>query len=182
MSGKTLVNRRGTLFLALLIMIAVGGLIATRLIPSKSIQEKRDKAFQLRLTLGQIRQAVDLKHLASPTWSPDFSSSDTIRLELQTLANENYLRSKNLEDPTLPHYHWQLDKNYYWQGTSNLALNTSFEDMKADGSIASWVLITGTYAASTTNYLGGSQVDSYPDQNKLGKTFSVKGEALSITK
>ena len=184
MNGKIniLKNRRGTLFLALMVMIAVAGIIATKLLPSRGIQVKREQAYELRMTLGQIRQAVDLKHLASPTYAPNFNSSDSIRIELKKLSDQHYLRVASLTDNTIPHYLWASDKLHYWRGTSNKVENTSFEDMESDGKIASWVLITGTDAASTSNYLDSSQIDSYPDQNKLGKAFRASGTALVITK
>lgn len=182
MSGKPIFRQnQGTLFLAMLIMIAVGGMMATRLLPSRTIQEKRDKAYQLRMALGQIRQAVDLKYMADPAYNPDFSSAINIKNALKDLSNENYLRSDKLKDPTIPNYLWELNDGYYWQGTNNMAENTSFENTK-DGEIATWVAVLGSTVATTPYYLDSSEIDSFPDQNNLGVSFNSSGTAVAITK
>ena len=183
MNGRKLFNnKQGTLFLAMLIMIAVGGLFATKLIPSKAIQEKRHKAYTLRMALGQIRQAVDMKHLANPDYVFDFGDKTKIEQELKILADEHYLRNKDLSDPTIPRYMWKLDEKHFWRGTNNMALNTSFEKLDSTGGVASWVVISGSIATTTDDYLDSSSIDTFPNQNKLGTPFSTKGHAIKITK
>jgi len=180
MSGN-LYKRRGSLFLAMLVAIAAGGMIAYQILPDNSIKNMRENDLRLKINLGQIRQAFDMKYLTDKGYSPDLSSPANIKTELKKLADSNFLRDKNIKDPTIPNYLWDSQPWYFWIGTENFSTNSSFELLNSDSTIASWVLIPNTKAKSSSLYLSHSEIDDYPSQNKLGQTSSVLGKSLKIT-
>lgn len=181
MSGKALRQRNGSLYLVVLFAIFAGGVGALQLLPDHSIQDKRGKALQLRMTIGQLRQAFDMKYLVDPNYDPDLSTSIQIKAELKKLADENYLREESLSDLTIQKHLWNTQDCYFWYGISNFSQNSSFENLQADGSASSWTLIKDTQAQSDNIYLDTPQIDTYTAQNKLGKDFSTVGKSLKIT-
>lgn len=181
MNGKKIRKNHGSLFLVVLFTIVAGGMVAIQLLPDQSTQDKRDKAFQLRMAIGQIRQALDMKYMVDTSYNPDFSTSIKIKSELKKLSDENYLRIATLADVTIQKHLWNTQDDYYWLGVSNYSLNTSFESLQADGLALSWVLIKDTKAEPDSIYLDSSEIDTYPAQNKLGKGFGTTGKSLKIT-
>ena len=181
MNGKKLTHKKGSLFLALMVVVAAGGMLAMQFIPSKTIVTTREKAIELKMNLGIIRQAFDMEHMMNPSYSPDLSSPTSIKQELQHLVDSNLLRKADIKDPTISNYLWNINANYYWQSRDNIPFNTSFEKLNSDDSVASWVLITNTKAEASDLYLDSSEVDNYPNQNKLGKILRTSGKSLKIT-
>ena len=182
MNGKKQLNsRRGTLLLALLVIVAVGGIIAIRLIPDETTIVKREKEVGLQMNLSHIREAIDMKRMADPTYVFKFDNRANIQAELQKLVDEKYLRSKSIKDPTVFSHLWDSNDNYYWRGSANIASNTSFEDA-VDGKIASWTETKDTTVATDPSYLYDEYLDDYPNQNKLGSIYSAYGSSLKITK
>lgn len=172
-------SRRGSLFLLLAMVIIVLGLFATRLIPSKNIQNKRMKANNLRSCIGEIREAILLKRLASPTYNPQMRDPASIAKVLEDLANENYLRRESLKDATVPSYLWDENDGTYWKSVNNIASNCSFEITEST-KIASWTIVPGSNVATNSNYLFNSSIDDFPTENKLGVSFRASGSVLEI--
>lgn len=171
-------SRRGSLFILLAMMIFILGILATKVIPSKEIQNRRMKANNLRSCIGEIRQAILMKRLASPTYNPQMACSASITLVLQTLADENYLRRESLRDDTVPSYLWG-ESGKYWVAVNNIASNSSFE-ITESSKIASWTVVTGSNVATNSYYLFNSSIDDFPTENKLGDAFRSSGSVLEI--
>lgn len=184
MSGNqgSLDSRRGALMLMLLVIIIVGGIVALRMLPQEDVIAKRQKENNLQQNLSQIREAFDLKWQSDPDWNPDLSDKNKVRIALQTLVAENYLREEDIMDPTVPSYLWDTADIYYWRSSTNIASNTSFElDDPSDPSlIASWTTAPDTTAATDSNYLDNPANDDYPHQNKLGLPLRSGGTSLKI--
>lgn len=187
-SGKNFANRRGALMLMLLVAIIIGGIIALRLLPQEEVIAQRDREEILHGNLSQIREAFDLKRQADPTWNPfpdlDNTTMASVTDVLEQLANENFLREKDVKDPTVPHYLWGTTSNYFWRVSENIASNTSFEleDPADPTAIASWTASPESVVATDTEYLSDSSVDDYPHQNKLGSILQSSGASLKITR
>ena len=119
----------------LMVILIVVGILAERLIPNEETITARSKEKSLNLDLSQIREAFDLKRIASPTWEPWEDNFDrnhpdapaSISKVLQALVNEGFLRSASLSDPGIMPQLWGTGAGkIYWQASGNLASNSSF--------------------------------------------------------
>ncbi len=182
MNGKysSVNKRRGTLMILLMVGMIVMGIIATRLLPEEEIKVRREKENRLQVNLSQIREAFDLKRTADPTYDPDLSNKALIIAALTQLKNDGYLNEDDISDPTIPHYLWGLNDEYFWRSSKNLATNTSFE--VNDGSIDGWKPSADTKLSSDTNYLDKNEFDDFPGQNKFGNFFQADGYSIKIVK
>lgn len=173
-------HRRGALMLMLFVVIVVGSIIALRLLPENDVIVRRDTEDYLHNNLSQIREAFDMKWQADPAWNPDLSNKAGIKVALTTLTTENYLRDKDVKDPTIPNYLWDSSDDYFWKASANFASNNSFEEDPA--TIVNWTAAPGTTAVTDVQYLSGTELDDYPHQNKLGLPLQSGGNSLMITK
>ena len=175
-------SRAGTVILALLVVIMLGGVLATRLIPSYEIQQKRQDDTELKFSLAQIRQAFDLKLREDPTYSPVLTTPGAIKVALQGLKDENLLGEVGVNDSTIANYKWDSQAEFYWVGVGNVASNTGFEDDNGYGFLATWTLGTADTTIATESNSFSNNLDDYNGQNKLGNPFSTVNTVLKITK
>ncbi|HEY9069652.1 MAG TPA: hypothetical protein VIV61_05310 [Candidatus Ozemobacteraceae bacterium] len=174
-------NRQGTVILMLLVALMIGGIVAMRLIPGIEIQEQRQKNAQLKMTLGQIRQAFAMRAAASANYNPDLSSPNAIASELSNLAELDYLYDPTQADRHIPGHRWGTGtSDVYWKAASNIAENTSFEVADTSGMIASWQIEAQTTLTRDWFYLSTTEVDDFPGENKLGITLGLSGRSLRI--
>jgi type II secretory pathway pseudopilin PulG len=186
--GGKVMNTRGTVMLMLLVAVLIGGILALRLVPTYEVQQRRESDTQLRLTLGQIRQAFDMKLMVDPTYNPVLDTPADVANALKTLANENFLLADSgdfvvdegtLRDLTIPKHLWKKG-DQFWTRANNVASNTSFEELDTSGEVASWTAEPNTIFSIDEAYLDLPDLDDYPGQNKLGVTFGSQGKALKI--
>ena len=180
-------SQAGTVMLALLVVIIIGGLVASRLVPSFEIQKKRETDVQLRFNLGLLRQGFDLKSKADPTYNPSLTTRAEIKDAIASLSLEGFLNMSTLRDPTVPAHLWDKSDDTYWKIVENLAETSSFEsDEIVDGFLASWSTgAAGTIAATDSTFfpsLGSSNLDNYAGQNKLGELMSTRGNSVKLTR
>jgi hypothetical protein len=170
----------------LLVAIIIGGIIALRMIPEENVIVLREKEENLQTNLSQIRAAFALKEKEEdPTWNPDLTNKPGIDSALQDLVTQGYLRDKDIKDPTVFDHLWGLGANdIYWESSTNIASNTSFEedDGSGDGDILEWVVPTDTDAATDSVFLTDPTLDDFPHHNKLGNPFRNSGATLEIIK
>ncbi|HOY65674.1 MAG TPA: hypothetical protein PLP29_02235 [Candidatus Ozemobacteraceae bacterium] len=174
-------KRQGTVILMLLVALMIGGIVAMRLIPGIEIQEQRQKNVQLKMALGQIRQAFAMRAAASATYNPDLSNKNAIANELSSLAQLNYLNDPTQMDRHVPGHRWGTGTgDVYWKAADNIAENTSFEVTDTAGTIASWQIEAQTTLTRDWFYLGTTEIDDFPGENKLGITLGLSGRSVRI--
>lgn len=182
MNGKK--SRKGAMMIMLLVVLIIGSIVALQLLPGEELITLRTKETSLNTEISQIREAFDLKKIASPLWEPwttDPPSRIDIANALKVLADEGYLRNKDLADPTVLAHLWNQNDETFWKASNNLATNSSFQ-ISLDG-ITAWDWnVVDTTAATDGIYLYDLRVDDYPYQNKLGNLLGKEGSALKITR
>ncbi len=188
-------RRKGTVILGLLVVILLGGVLATRLVPSYEIQERRQSDLELRFALAQIRQAVDMKEMLDPDWPNNTGLNLGIASQVKDLLNG--LIADNLlgaipRDTTIITYQWSQNlmaspsQAQYWVMAGNIASNSDFEDFRSDTisgiGLASWSLGTTDTLLATVPVSFPDALDDYKGQNKFGRRFSPVNYAIQITK
>ncbi len=183
-------QRHGTVMLALLVVVLIGGILAIRLVPSYEIQERRQSDQELKFSLAQIRQAVDMKGFLDPTWPESTGLNLGVASEVKDLMiglTKEKLLGDIPRDTTIVSYQWGQNmtasptEGHFWVFCSNIASNTNFEDDAEDGSLASWTLGPDTYLA-TEQVAFPDALDDYKGQNKFGRLFSNSNTAIKIVK
>ncbi|RCK78790.1 MAG: hypothetical protein OZSIB_1143 [Candidatus Ozemobacter sibiricus] len=181
-------QRHGTVMLALLVVVLIGGVLAIRLVPSYEIQERRQSDQELRFSLAQIRQAVDMKSFLDPTWPPatmNLGIASEVKDLLIGLQKENLLGDIP-RDTTIVSYQWAQNmsasptEGHFWVFSSNIASNTNFEDEEG-GTLASWTVGPETFLA-TEQIAFPAALDDYKGQNKFGRLFSTNNTTIKIVK
>lgn len=185
--------------LLLLISLSVIGLISSQAIPSYEQSHKRRSENQLKTTLGEVRQAFDLKFFIDPTYldlatPEELASPAFIAGLLQGLEQDQLLRQKNLLDSTMSADRWNSGTpDTYWKIIHNLTHNPSYESRVAPDParsefLASWSYgtpdTTGMVASDTVFFpsLGTPYFDDFPGQNKFGVLFCASGTSLRISR
>jgi len=176
------VDRQGTVILMVLIAMMVGGIVAMKLIPSVEVQERRQKNVQLKMALGQIRQAFAMRAACATTpYEPDLTTSNAIAAELDDLTQKNFLFTNAMTDRNVPSHRWGTgSEDLYWRPADNLATNTSFEVTDTSGVVASWQIEPQTILTRDDFYLNIPEVDDFPGENKLGRSLGLTGRSMRI--
>lgn len=181
-------NRNGTVLLLLVILLAIGAIIAQQIGPSEDLLNHRLAENSLTTDISQIREAFDLMTIASPTWQPweanfdpDHSSAPaSIAKILTTLSSEGFLRSGEVSDSTSQKHLWGTGPGkQYWQASVNLASNSSFQIHSGDTKTWDWNQ-NETSAATDAFFLSDEAIDDYPFHNKLGESAGKSGNSLKI--
>lgn len=185
-------NKKATAMLAVLIMVFIGGIIASRVTPSYEIQIQRQNTHDLKFALMQLRQAFELKTLKDPDWIRNSNkdvnkASDVYDLIYEILVKQEKLIGNVPNDNTIPKYQWFRNPElhpsvaFFWTITGNIASNTNFETFNFENELPPWNF-TPDSKISTATVLFPSFLDDYDGQNKFGKPLSKKNTVLVITK
>lgn len=178
--------------IALLVSLAVFGLVTARLMPNLAVLNQREDEIQLRETIARIRNACDVARIASSAFDPN-GTLDSITVADNLIASlvKVGLLPDHPADKTIPGYQWGSGSNT-WMIIQNLASNTSFQIMVPDPDDsskqipASWTQSTPDTVATVTTKSYPSQqsgdFDDYPGQNKLGNLLETGGASLEITR
>ena len=182
MNGKKQLNsRRGTLLLALLVIVAVGGIIAIRLIPDETTIVKREKEVGLQMNLSHIREAIDMKRMADPTYVFKLIIEPIFRLSYKNWLMKNIYVANPLKIQQFSVIYGIQMIITIGVGQLILLLIPALK-MLWMGKIASWTETKDTTVATDPSYLYDEYLDDYPNQNKLGSIYSAYGSSLKITK
>lgn len=200
--------RRGSLMIILLATIVIGAVIAAQVIPNQVTILRRADESQLKVSLAQIRQAIDLdRRLAerSPC-NPAFASlaidpTNPAYVEgyLNALADSGLLRQRGLRDPLVFGMAWGTQTtSVFWQARLNLlhSIGTPTGSFEAgtvyDSGIGTitplgWKNVldpTSSVATLSTDTpsVSSTEFDDYPGQNKMGNPLEDSGTSLRIEK
>lgn len=194
-TGDERVNcRKGTLMIALMVVIGVMGLISYNLIPDRQTETQRRDEQALRTSLAEVRQAFDLKEMLTGSLTYDLLSTGSVPIAsitaiLKSLQNDNLLRSAAMTDSTFFRDQWGLSSSSYWVMTSNIPFNNSFEasvapDLSKSEFLASWSLGTPDTIATHDKAFWLSRdndsFDDYRNQNKFGKVMTSSGTSMRV--
>ena len=180
--------RQGSLMVVVLVVITIVGALGSQLASNTETQHTRSQEEQLRHVLARIRNAFDMKKKVDEDFAPDLSSPAAIRQTLEILARENFLGTASLTDPLVRPHLWNSHADFFWKGTENVSMNSSFEsdDAPETGTevVASWSRGDPfTIAASDTRFFPTRNTDGLDDyrfQNKLGQTMTASGTSLRV--
>ncbi|MBI3039246.1 Ig-like domain-containing protein, partial [bacterium] len=185
---KMLKNLNGVAMLAVMVILLVGGIAATQLIPLYESQAKKSTADRLKLNIGEIRKGFDLKRASNPGCEAPLNESSqlsSISAVLASLTAENLMRNSDITDTTIPSFRWNTASNTTWRVVFNNPFNGSFEvtDPKGAGErLASWSASSSAVLASDSKYYpAGSSLDDYYGQNKFGRVLSNTGASLKVS-
>lgn len=184
---NSVLNKRGSMLLMVMVMLIVAVLLAMKLMPDEQTLNKREDETFYDSDLSQLREAVDLARLAAQDeknvkmfgWQ-GFLASDTpeiIKEKIDFLVSNGFLRKSDIRDNSVPEHLWGEDKTY-WRVSTNYASNTSFEiDVVGDTGTVSYNWMDskdGSCSVAENIHLNSMAIDEYPYQNKLGD--STRGE------
>ncbi|HNW35301.1 MAG TPA: hypothetical protein PKM25_10245 [Candidatus Ozemobacteraceae bacterium] len=169
------------MILMVLVAMMIGGIIAMRLIPSVEVQERRQKNVQLKMAIGQIRQAFAMREAcATVPYEPNLANANAIAAELDDLTQKNFLLTDSMADRNIPMHRWGTSpSDLYWRPVDNLATNTSFE-VTNGATVASWVIAAQTVLTRDYFYLNIPEIDDFPGENKLGQSLGLTGHSIRI--
>jgi hypothetical protein len=163
-----LIHRRGTLFLALIVTMAVGfGIAGNYVMPGIEVAEKRSNEAVLRNNLSLIREAIQLERMIdsiatfSDDWTPIAPSQPNPEFlgYLNELIRLGYLKEIPA-DPTIRADQWgPTVGKYFWVPTENFIKDPGFEF----GDITGTMWATGSdaiYATTTTELSWPGEIKS----------------------
>ena len=200
---RSIFNKRGNLFLGLLVLIVITGIMATRLLPEYNTLQERAVEQEFAVTIGHIRAAMDIERamLGSSPCLIEFDAlyadpTNPVKVNnyIKALENNNLLIHPDPSDPAIPNYRWGTGAGQlYWQVQKNLVASTtvpgmgSFEEWDDSSGVntpVGWTL--GSLSPTQATFVNdspsmeNSNLDDYLGQNRFGDMNGYKGYALKL--
>lgn len=180
-----LLNKRGTLFIALMLAITLGaGLAANYLAPRNVVIEKRITETTLQRNLSELRAAMRFERILetvdSAIFDSDWTNSPTptttsvsFQTYLQQLVDKGYL-AEIPRDPTVPADRWgPEDGKLFWIPTQNLVKYPGFEEKDFADMGGAWEMgDPANIFATPTESIIGLDTYSWPgDATKVSRSL-----------